>query len=155
MAVEFFDHTADVGVRISAQSLEALFSDAALALTETVTDPAGITASSTLHVSLHAFDLDQLLVDWLSELVALFDVECFIAASAKVTIHEDGGPSRDWQLEASVSANAAKRRGTPSGCLSRGSPTMGWVSAGRHRDDGRRVSCSMSESHPSPTCDRE
>ena len=103
MAVEFFDHTADVGVRISAQSLEALFSDAALALTETVTDPAGITGSSTLHVSLHASDLDQLLVDWLSELVALFDVECFLAASAKVTIHEDGGLSRDWQLEASVS----------------------------------------------------
>ena len=102
MAVEFFDHTADVGVLISAQSLDALFAEASLALTETVTDPAGIADSIALHVSLHASDLDQLLVDWLSELVALFDIERFLASSAKVTIRGGGGASRDWQLEASV-----------------------------------------------------
>jgi SHS2 domain-containing protein len=120
MAVEFFDHTADVGVRISAESLETLFSEAAVALTETVTDPAGVSGSSTVHVSLHTSDLDQLLVDWLSELVALFDIERFLAASAKVTIREAGGGSRDWTLEASVSGERCETARHPLRVLVKG-----------------------------------
>ena len=102
MAVEFFDHTADVGARVSAASLDELFAEAALAFTATVTDPDGVAESTTTHVSLHASDLDQLLVDWLSELVGLFDIGDFLPSSTRVTIHEGGADDPGWHLEASA-----------------------------------------------------
>ncbi|NQU12255.1 archease [bacterium] len=67
---EFFDHTADVGVRISGASLPDLFQQAAAALYAAmgrwvvVADPVVVR-----HVDLTAGSLEDLLHDWLGELL--------------------------------------------------------------------------------------
>lgn len=99
MVVEFFDHTADIGARVIARSVDALFVDAALALTMTLIDPSSVEPRSIRDVTLRAPDREQLLVDWLSELVGWFDVDQFLARTARLTIREQGA---EWVLEATV-----------------------------------------------------
>ena len=77
----------------------AWFTEAAAALTATVTNPARVEPRASRHIILHAPDIDELLVDWLSELVGWFDIEQFLTRSAAVTIREHAG---EWKLEARV-----------------------------------------------------
>jgi SHS2 domain-containing protein len=82
---QFFDHTGDIGVRVEALSPEMLFEDAALALTEAIT-PAGVEARVKEEVAAEAPELDLLLVDWLSELLFLFETRQLLVAHADVAI---------------------------------------------------------------------
>ena len=103
MPVEFFDHTADVGARVVARSLDELFAEAAVALTSTITEASRVVGRSSWPVALRAPDLGQLLVDWLSELIGLFDVDGRLACAAtvRVTQAEDG-----YQLDGTVQGEA-------------------------------------------------
>lgn len=70
---ELFDHTADLGLRIRAESLDALFAEAAAALVEAlVENPGAIEPSVQERFALQAERLDDLLHDWLAELLYVF-----------------------------------------------------------------------------------
>ncbi len=97
MPYEFFDHTGDIGVRVTGASLEQLFAEAARAFTDTVTDVAGVQVREQAVVTLHGPDRDLILVDWLNELVYRFDAAEFLAARADVTLHDRGG---EFELDA-------------------------------------------------------
>jgi SHS2 domain-containing protein len=94
---QFFDHTGDIGVDIEAADPGSLFADAALALSETLTDRNTLDAYDSAEVSLSAEAIDLLLVDWLSELVYRFDTEGWLARDVEVHVSEtlDG-----WTLRA-------------------------------------------------------
>ena len=67
---ELFDHTADLGLRITASDLDDLFQTAAEGLFDVVTaDRGGIEPREAETVTLEADSLDQLLIDWLNELI--------------------------------------------------------------------------------------
>lgn len=66
---EHFPHEADVGVRGIAESEAGAFEQAALALTAVIVDPATVTPSQPVTVTLNAPDRELLLVDWLNALV--------------------------------------------------------------------------------------
>lgn len=72
---EFLDHPADLGLRIWGDSLDSLFFQAHRALTSTLFDIEQIDSSTTTSIELESFDRDQLMYDWLSELIFLFDAE--------------------------------------------------------------------------------
>jgi protein archease len=91
---EFFDHTGDIGVRITASSLEGLFAEAGLALTHAVISAADITPRDYEDVELESADVELLLVDWLSELLYRFDARGFLTAHADVTIDR----ADNWRL---------------------------------------------------------
>ncbi len=68
----FFDHAADVGIRVRACSLEALFTAAGRALMEWIGPvPAGAPCACA-PVFIEAADREELLVRWLQELLCLF-----------------------------------------------------------------------------------
>ena len=70
---ELFDHTADLGLRIRAENLDALFAEAAVALSEALLeDPRAIEPSTEERFALEAERLDDLLHDWLAELLYAF-----------------------------------------------------------------------------------
>ncbi len=71
----WLDHTADVGAILRAETLEALFETAAEALTELITDPCTIDERVDKAITLHAPEHEQLLIRWLTELIALFEIE--------------------------------------------------------------------------------
>ncbi len=73
---EHFDHTADLGLRIRAASLEELFAEAARALTAVLVDtPDSVRPAERRTIRLEASDREDLLHDWLAELLYLFDTE--------------------------------------------------------------------------------
>lgn len=93
MSVRFLDHTADVAFEVTAASLDDLFAEAAGALLETITDPATVRPSLHRGFELSAPDLETLLVDWLGELVYVFEVDRQLFADAAVTVTEgEDGP---------------------------------------------------------------
>ncbi len=70
---EFFDHAADVGIRLCAGSLEDLFLTAAQALMAWIgPPPQGNLAEQK--VSISAEDLEELLLRWLQEVLCLFQL---------------------------------------------------------------------------------
>lgn len=72
---ELVDHTGDLGVRVSGESLPQLFEQAAQALTFILTDPETITPNVIRKFLLEANTDEELLITWLNELVYLFDTE--------------------------------------------------------------------------------
>lgn len=73
---ETFEHTADLGLRIRAPSLDQLFTEAAEALfCATVENLDAVKPIQRIEVHLQGDDLALLLFDWLNELLYRFDTE--------------------------------------------------------------------------------
>ena len=69
MAWEHFQHGADIGVRGIGATLDAAFSEAALALTAVVADPADVAGRVPVEIRCEAPDDELLFADWLNALV--------------------------------------------------------------------------------------
>ncbi len=86
---ETFDHTADVGLRVLAPDLEALFEEAAKALTAALLGAdAKLASKQEISVALDADDRVDLMHDWLAELHFYFETKRFVCATADVTLSD-------------------------------------------------------------------
>jgi len=75
---EIIDHTADMGIVAYGTDVEELFSNAALALFSLITEPERIEEKLHLDLEISSEGRDSLLVEWLNELIYLFDVKHII-----------------------------------------------------------------------------
>ena len=91
MPFRFFDHTADVGLELSAPTLSALFEEAALALSAVLSRSGRVEPRRQVAVALTAPSIEQLLVDWLTELLGRFDVELWLTGVVDVTVDRGHG----------------------------------------------------------------
>jgi SHS2 domain-containing protein len=93
---ETFDHTADIGLRIMAETLPALLADAARGFSSLIVanlDTVRPVEERTIHVpgtALDSTEADYLLFDWLNELVYLLDHEHLVFSQFEVTLNDDG-----------------------------------------------------------------
>jgi len=85
-----FEHTADIGLAIEAESLDAAFGEAALALAEVVTGGALPPAREERTLAVEAGTCEQLLVRFLSRLLVEFDGDGFLPGAVEVTLAADG-----------------------------------------------------------------
>ena len=86
---ETFEHTADVGLRVTAPTLEELFAESARALTAQIVDnPEEIRAVEAVAVQKTADATDYLLFDWLSELIYLYECRRLIGARFDITLSD-------------------------------------------------------------------
>ncbi len=99
MGYSFIDHTADVAVALDGRSPGELFASALHALTDTMTPREGVRPSVTQPVTLEAPTLEDLLVDWLNELLYRVEVQNMLFFDADVTVAEGDGR---WRLSATV-----------------------------------------------------
>ncbi|HET7698059.1 MAG TPA: archease [Vicinamibacterales bacterium] len=99
MGFTFVDHTADVAADLTGRTAGELFASAAQALTDTITELSAVKPAVTQSVTLEAGFLDDLLVDWLNELLYRFEVQNLLVSDATVTLREADGR---WHLDASV-----------------------------------------------------
>lgn len=88
---EFFDHTADLGVRIEAHTLAELFSDAGRAFTAMVVDNVQ-TVQPFLRerIAIAGAEIDYLMLDWLRELLASFETNRMLYCHFAVKVDESG-----------------------------------------------------------------
>lgn len=72
---ETIDHTADVGFRAYGQTLKEVFENAARGMFSLIVDPEKVSSRREFAVDVEAEDRETLLVEWLNELIYLFEVE--------------------------------------------------------------------------------
>jgi SHS2 domain-containing protein len=88
---EFFEHTADLGLRVTAPTLDALFAEAARALLAAIVeDPDTVAPALSREVTISGTDREYLLFDWLKELLYLFDAEHLLLSRFEVRVSETG-----------------------------------------------------------------
>jgi SHS2 domain-containing protein len=74
-AFEVIDHTADVGIIVYGTDVKELFANAALALFSLITEPESLEEKLHFDLEVSSEDRDSLLVEWLNELIYVFDVK--------------------------------------------------------------------------------
>lgn len=85
---EHFHHQADIGVRgIGATPAEA-FTQAAVALTAVITDPALVHVKQSITVNCSAPDIELLLVDWLNAVVFEMATRNMLFARFDITLSD-------------------------------------------------------------------
>ncbi|MCK4366434.1 MAG: archease [Thermoplasmata archaeon] len=103
---ELIEHTADVAVKAYGKDLSELFANAALGMFNVMTDTSTVKSVGEYTVEVESADLEGLLVDWLSELLYLFDTQEVFLREFDVTI--DGN-----KLTASVRGEKLDRERHP------------------------------------------
>ena len=100
MPHRFVDHTADVAADLDGRSPGELFASAAQALTDTITPLEHVRPLVPQPVTLEAPTIEDLLVDWLNELLYRFEVHNMLFSAADVTVEQRDGA---WHLDGTVS----------------------------------------------------
>ena len=72
---EIIDHTADIGIVAYGTDIKQVFANAALGLFSLMADPDDFSEGIKRDLELSAEDVEVLLVEWLNELIYIFDVE--------------------------------------------------------------------------------
>jgi SHS2 domain-containing protein len=86
---EFFEHTADLGLRVKAETLDRLFRDAATGLLSMIVESAPEGGPRQhLQIELRAERLDDLLFDWLNELLYLVDTKRWMLDNFEVRLEQ-------------------------------------------------------------------
>lgn len=101
IAFEYLEHTADIKFRAYGMTPEEMLSNAALALFQSMVDPATIAVKETWKVQLQAEDLEDLAYQWLSEIVFLFETESAVFAAFSMRLEQDE-TTKSWKLQAEI-----------------------------------------------------
>jgi SHS2 domain-containing protein len=88
---ELFEHTADLGLRVTAPTLDALFAEAGVCLfSAVVEDVTTIRPPATVTIEIAGDDREFLLFDWLRELLRRFEMDGMLFAHFDVKVRPDG-----------------------------------------------------------------
>jgi|SRR3989344_6236435 len=87
MKYKFFPHTADVMFEAYGKTLEQLFENAALATESTMVETDSIKSREHYEILQESDDLEDLLYNFLSELIFLKDTEGLLFNKFEITIH--------------------------------------------------------------------
>lgn len=88
---EVFEHTADLGLRVRAPDLNALFADAGRGFFSVIVENLdAVQPLETKSWDLPGFDLPYLFFDWLNELVYFFDTTHVLLSEFTVAVGPNG-----------------------------------------------------------------
>ena len=83
---ELIEHTADVAIKAYGKNLSEAFENAAKGMFDIITDNSEVESTGQYEIKLEAPDLEQLLVDWLSELLFLNTSQNLVFGFFKVNL---------------------------------------------------------------------
>ncbi|MBF8264512.1 MAG: hypothetical protein HW384_376 [Dehalococcoidia bacterium] len=87
---EILEHTADAGIIAYGSDLKQAFSNAASGLFSLIVDQDSVQDTTERQIEVRANDLESLLVEWLNELIYIFDVENILFKRFEVVEIESG-----------------------------------------------------------------
>ncbi len=94
---ETFDHTADLGLRVRAESREALFEEAARGLFSVILEnPERVGGDLSFSFRIEGTRDDELLLDWLDALLFKFSSEHVVLGRFEVRFVEGGLTANAW-----------------------------------------------------------
>jgi len=85
---ELIEHTADVGIKAYGKNISEAFENAAKGMFDIITDKSEIEPTGEYEINLESQDLEQLLVDWLSDLLFLNSAKNLVFSFFKVELDE-------------------------------------------------------------------
>jgi SHS2 domain-containing protein len=88
--IEFFDHTADIGFRLQRPSKRELFRDAALAMFHIIEPDTNYRDLVDYEITIENDDLEELMVNWLSDLNFYFQIEGYVPLNIRLIFAEHG-----------------------------------------------------------------
>lgn len=86
---ELIEHTADIAIKAYGTNLSEAFGNAAKGMFDIITDESEVESTGQYDIKLEAPDLEQLLVDWLSELLFLNTSQNLVFGFFKVELDEE------------------------------------------------------------------
>ena len=86
MKYKFLKHTADIKFQSYGKTLNEIFENSVLAVSEYISRGAKIKSAKGRIIDVSGTDLESLFYNFLDELIYLLDAENFLATKAKVTI---------------------------------------------------------------------
>ncbi len=86
---ELIDHTADVCIKAYGKTISEAFEHAALGMFDIITDNSKIESVGQYELEIDSPDLEQLLVDWLSELLFLNSAKNLVFGTFNITISDN------------------------------------------------------------------
>jgi SHS2 domain-containing protein len=97
LSYEFFDHTADLGLRVRAPDLDTLFVEAARALfAAVVEDLTSVRPERAVPIRVAGDEPDYLLFDWLKALLVHLDAEHLLFGRFEAHVGPDGVTGTAW-----------------------------------------------------------
>lgn len=75
MPYQTIDHTADIGIAVQADNVQTLFTEAARALSELIFGQRAFAATETVTIAVKGSDWPDLMINWLRELLFLWNGE--------------------------------------------------------------------------------
>jgi len=81
---QLFDHTSDLGVQVRAEDLKSLFKNAALTLTDLMTEIKTVKNKSDRIIEVEAENIELLLREWLGELLFTFHTSGFLVSDVEI-----------------------------------------------------------------------
>jgi len=88
---EVLDHTADIGLIVYGEDLKALFENAGEAFFHLLTDLRKVRLRTERRIEIRKENLERLMVDWLTELIYLHEVENLLLKKFRVeSVGENG-----------------------------------------------------------------
>ncbi len=97
---KLIDHTADIGIDVFGDTMGELFSNAGFAMFDIITDITAVDAGEQFIVNAEGIDKEQLLVNWLSELLYLYEVKGLLFKDFLITHIDNNEPAHS--LEATI-----------------------------------------------------
>lgn len=88
MKYEFLEHTADAGLKAFGATVEEIFANAALGMFDLMTDVGTVSPRGEIEVLVDSQDAESLLVDWLTELLYVHEMENVYLCEFDVSIEE-------------------------------------------------------------------
>lgn len=82
---ELFDHTADVGIVAYGSNLKEAYANVAYGMFSLITDLTEVHEEIQRDIDVQALDRESLVVDWLNELLYIFDVDQVIFSRFEIT----------------------------------------------------------------------
>lgn len=89
MKYERLEHTADVLIKAFGNSIEECFGNAAYAMLDTILDASAVEPLKTVRFSIDGDNLYDMLYNFLSELLYLFDAEHFVPVEFKISFSQN------------------------------------------------------------------
>jgi len=88
---EMFEHTADIGIRAYGRSLAEIFENASMGMYAIIFHESipKIEPVGEYKIKLQASDLEQLILDWLDELLYIFSTEKIVVAKYQIEIDQE------------------------------------------------------------------
>lgn len=93
------DHTSDIGIEVFGENLPQLFSNAGYALFDIITDLSLVNSKVSKSVIVTGRDIEEIMVNWLGELLYIFETESIIFKEFEIIEINTSGKKSSEEVE--------------------------------------------------------